>query len=43
MRPRIQLLDDALIGRILDEAKRILAEVGMEVRGPELDVYKRQG
>ena len=36
MRPRIQLLDDALIGRILDEAKRILAEVGMEVRGPEL-------
>ena len=36
MRPRIQLLDDALLGRILDEAKRILAEVGMEVRGAEL-------
>ena len=36
MRPRIQLLDDALIGRILDEAKHILAEVGMEVRGVEL-------
>ena len=36
MRPRIQLLDDALIERILTEAKRILAEVGMEVRGLEL-------
>ncbi len=36
MRPRIQLLDDALIARILDEAKHILAEVGMEVRGAEL-------
>ena len=36
MRPRIQLLDDALIDRILTEAKHILAEVGMEVRGPEL-------
>jgi len=36
MRPRIQVLDDALIDRILTEAKRILAEVGMEVRGPEL-------
>jgi len=36
MRPRIQVLDDALIERILTEAKRILAEVGMEVRGPEL-------
>jgi trimethylamine--corrinoid protein Co-methyltransferase len=36
MRPRIQVLDDALIERILAEARRILAEVGMEVRGPEL-------
>lgn len=36
MRPRIQVLDDALIDRILTEAKRILAEVGMEVRGPEM-------
>ena len=36
MRPRIQLLEDALIDRILTEAKHILAEVGMEVRGPEL-------
>ena len=36
MRPRIQLLDDALIERILTEAKHILAEVGMEVRGAEM-------
>ena len=36
MRPRIQLLDDGLIERILDEARQILAEVGIEVRGPEL-------
>jgi len=36
MRPRIHMLDDALIGRIVDEARRILAEVGMEVRGAAL-------
>ncbi len=36
MRPRIQVLDDALIEQILTEARRILAEIGMEVRGPEL-------
>ena len=36
MRPRLTVLDDALIGRILDEAKRVLAEVGMEIRGPEM-------
>ncbi len=36
MRPRLQVLDDALIERILADARRILAEVGMEVRGPEL-------
>jgi trimethylamine--corrinoid protein Co-methyltransferase len=36
MRPRLQLLDDTLIERILTEAKRILAEVGMEVRGAEM-------
>ncbi len=34
MRPSLNVLSDDLIGRILDEAKRILAEVGMEVRGP---------
>lgn len=36
MRPRIQVLDDGLISRIVDEARHILGEVGMEVRGPEL-------
>jgi trimethylamine--corrinoid protein Co-methyltransferase len=36
MRPTLRILDDALIGDILDEAMRILAEVGMEVRGPAL-------
>jgi trimethylamine---corrinoid protein Co-methyltransferase len=36
MRPRIQIIDDALTGRIVDEARQILAEIGMEVRGPEL-------
>jgi trimethylamine--corrinoid protein Co-methyltransferase len=33
MRPTLTVLDPDLIARILDEAKRILAEVGMEVRG----------
>jgi trimethylamine--corrinoid protein Co-methyltransferase len=33
MRPTLTILDPDLIARILDEAKRILAEVGMEVRG----------
>ena len=36
MRPRIQVLDEDLIGRILGEAKRILAETGMEIRGEAL-------
>lgn len=36
MRPTIRVLDDALIGRILDEAKHVLATTGMEIRGPEL-------
>ena len=36
MRPRLQLLEPSLIASIVDEAKRILAEVGMEIRGPEL-------
>lgn len=36
MRPRIQLLDDALIERIIADAKHILAEIGMEVRGHAL-------
>lgn len=36
MRPILKVLDDALIGRILDEAKRVLAETGFEIRGPEM-------
>lgn len=36
MRPRLQVLDDNLINQILMEAKRILAETGMEVRGHAL-------
>ena len=36
MRPSLNILDDELIGRIVDEAKRVLAEVGMEIRGPEM-------
>ena len=31
-----RILDDALIERIVDEALRVLAEVGMEIRGPEM-------
>ena len=36
MRPRLEVLEPALIEAILDEAHRILDEVGMEIRGPEL-------
>ena len=36
MRPKLTVMDDELIARILDEAKRVLAEVGMEIRGPEM-------
>jgi trimethylamine--corrinoid protein Co-methyltransferase len=36
VRPRLQTLEPALIASIVDEAKRILAEVGMEIRGQEL-------
>lgn len=36
MRARIQVLDHTLTERIVAEAKRILAEIGMEVRGPAL-------
>ena len=36
MRPTINILDDGLIGKVLAEAKRILAGTGMEVRGPPL-------
>src|SRR3954470_5702379 len=36
MRPSLHILDDALIDRIVDEAMRVLAEVGMEIRGKEM-------
>jgi trimethylamine--corrinoid protein Co-methyltransferase len=36
VRPTITVLEPELIARILDEAKRILAEVGMEIRGPAM-------
>jgi trimethylamine--corrinoid protein Co-methyltransferase len=36
MRPRLRVVPDALVTPILDEAKRILAEIGVEVRGAEL-------
>ena len=36
MRPSLNVLDGALIERILDESKRILAEVGFEIRGSEM-------
>jgi trimethylamine--corrinoid protein Co-methyltransferase len=36
MRPSLNILNEELIARIVDEAKRVLAEVGMEIRGPEL-------
>ncbi len=36
MRPRIQVLDPELVGRIIDEAKRVLATTGMEIRGAEM-------
>jgi trimethylamine--corrinoid protein Co-methyltransferase len=36
MRPSLNILEPALIDRIVDEAKRVLAELGMEVRGPEM-------
>ena len=36
MRPRLRVLDDDLTAQILDEARRVLAEIGMEVRGPAL-------
>ncbi len=36
MRPTLDILDKSLIIQIVDEAKRILLEVGIEVRGKEL-------
>jgi trimethylamine---corrinoid protein Co-methyltransferase len=36
MRPTLRVISDELIIKILDEAKSILAEIGIEVRGPRL-------
>jgi trimethylamine--corrinoid protein Co-methyltransferase len=36
MRPTLNVLSDELIGRILTEAKRILAEIGIEIGGAKL-------
>lgn len=36
MRPRLQVLEPPLISSIVDEAKRLLDEVGMEIRGPRM-------
>jgi len=36
MRPQLNVLSDELIGKILDEAKRIMAETGMDVRGEKM-------
>ena len=36
MRPTLSVLSDELIGEILDEAKRIMSETGMEIRGESM-------
>ncbi|MBW1844473.1 MAG: trimethylamine methyltransferase family protein [Deltaproteobacteria bacterium] len=36
MRPTLQTLDLDLVDQVLDESKKIMAEIGMEIRGPEL-------
>jgi trimethylamine---corrinoid protein Co-methyltransferase len=36
MRPSLNVLAPELIDQIVDEAKRVLATVGMEIRGPEM-------
>ena len=36
MRPTIRVLEPELIGRIVEEAKRVLATTGMEIRGREM-------
>jgi trimethylamine---corrinoid protein Co-methyltransferase len=36
MRPTLRVLSDDLITRIVDEAKRVLSETGMEIRGAEM-------
>lgn len=41
MRPALRLLDDRLIDRILDEARALLAELGVDIHNP--DVLARLG
>ena len=36
MRPSLNILEPELIGRIVDEAMRVLSETGMETRGAEM-------
>ncbi len=36
MRPHLRVLPEAFLPRVLDEAKRLLAEIGIEVRGRQL-------
>ena len=36
MRPKLRLLEDELIDRIVDEAREILAEMGVEIHNPEV-------
>jgi len=36
MRPGLNILEPELIGRVVDEAKRVLAEHGFEIRGAEM-------
>jgi len=36
MRPTLNVLSDELISQVLDEAKRIMAETGMEIRGESM-------
>jgi len=35
-RPHLRILAPELVEQVIDEAKRVLAEIGMEIRGPEL-------
>jgi trimethylamine--corrinoid protein Co-methyltransferase len=36
MRPTLNVLSDDLISKVLDEARRIMAETGMEIRGENM-------
>jgi hypothetical protein len=36
MRPTLTVADPALLDRIIDEARTLLATVGIEMRGPAL-------